>query len=182
MVCESIYDKKEKGAVVHLKTQSKDEHGDMVFENKSVFVDRASGNFGGSRGPKFEPINPPEDKEPVFTTEYVTSQNQGALYRLSGDKNPLHIDPEYAQKSGFSKPILHGLCSFGFAGRAILHNLCQSDPGRLRSFGAKFMNVVFPGDTLITKGWSTEQEGQFIIRTTNQDGKIILGSAMVETM
>lgn len=178
--CDSIYDKADKGAVLNLTIETRDAQGNLLFENKSVIVDRSAGNFGGERGPKTEPINPPKGKKPDFRVEYSTSKDQAALYRLSGDKNPLHIDPQFAQKGGFDRPILHGLCSFGFAGRAILHNLCGSDPARLKSFGARFMNVVFPGDTLITEGWETEQKNHFIIRTTNQDGKIILGNAVAE--
>lgn len=178
--CDSIYDKGEKGAVLNVTSETRDAQGEILFENKSVIVDRSAGNFGGDRGPKAEPITPPEEKKPAFRTEYTTSRDQAALYRLSGDKNPLHIDPEFAQKGGFERPILHGLCSFGFAGRAILHNLCNCEPSRLKSFAVRFMNVVYPGDTLITEGWPTEQESLYIIRTTDQDGKVILGNAVAE--
>jgi acyl dehydratase len=179
-ICDSIYDKGDNGAVVNVTIETRDENGDLLFENKSVIMDRSGGNFGGDRGPKAQPIIPPEDREPVFRTEYKTTQEQAALYRLSGDKNPLHIDPDFAKKAGFDRPILHGLCSFGFAGRAVLHSLCGSDPQRLKSFGARFMNVVYPGDSLITEGWEAEEKGSYIIRTTNQDGKVILGNAMAE--
>lgn len=177
-ICDSIYDKGDKGAVVNVTIETRDAQGDLLFENKSVVVDRSGGNFGGGRGPKADPIKPPEGKKPDFRSEYITTKDQAALYRLSGDKNPLHVDPEFAEKAGFDRPILHGLCSFGIAGRAILHNLCQSDPGRLKSFGVRFMNVVYPGDTLITQGWQTQEKGQFVIQTTNQDGKIILGNSL----
>ncbi|OGR12546.1 MAG: hypothetical protein A2097_15225 [Desulfobacula sp. GWF2_41_7] len=111
--------------------------------------------------------------------EYAIPINQAALYRLSGDKNPLHIDPGFAKKGGFDRPILQGLCSFGYAGRAILHSICGSDPSRLKSFSARFMNVVFAGDTLITEGWKAAGDS-YIVRTINQHGRIILGSAIAE--
>lgn len=179
-VIDSVYDKGDKGATLNITIETRDEQGGLLFENKTVLVDRSAGNFGGERGPKTEPINPPEGKEPDFRAEYATSKDQAALYRLSGDKNPLHIEPEFAKKAGFDRPILHGLCSFGFAGRAIVHNLCGNDPARLKSFGARFMNVVYPGEELITEGWKTEQEGRYIIRTTNREGRVILGNAEAE--
>jgi len=179
-VIDSVYDKGDKGATLNITIETRDEQGSLLFENKTVLVDRSAGNFGGERGPKTEPINPPEGKEPDFRAEYATSKDQAALYRLSGDKNPLHIEPEFAKKAGFDRPILHGLCSFGFAGRAIVHNLCGNDPARLKSFGARFMNVVYPGEELITEGWKTEQEGRYIIRTTNREGRVILGNAEAE--
>jgi len=179
MVCESIHDKGDSGAIVNVHLESRDEAGQLVFENRAVIVDRGAGNFGGARGPKTDKINPPEGKAPDFSMEYRTSKDQSALYRLSGDKNPLHIDPGFAKKGGFDKPILHGLCSFGFAGRAILDSVCGGDPKRLKSFSVRFMNVAFPGDSLITQGWQTDAH-QYVIQTTNQDGKIILGNAVAE--
>jgi acyl dehydratase len=181
MVCESIYDKGDSGAIVNVSLESRDENGELVFENKAVIVDRSAGNFEGERGPKTEKINPPEGKDPKFCVEYTTSKDQAALYRLSGDKNPLHIDPAFAKKGGFDRPILQGLCSFGIAGRAILQSLCGSDPNRLKSFSVRFMNVAFPGDTLITKGWDVGA-GKYVIHTINQEGKIILGNSMAEVV
>ena len=179
MVCESVYDKGDSGAIVNVGMQSRDENGELVFENKAVVFDRSAGNFGGERGPKTEKINPPDGKDPNFRVDYTTSKDQAALYRLSGDKNPMHIDPAFAQKGGFDRPILQGLCSFGIAGRAILHSLCDGDSNRLKSFAVRFMNVAFPGDTLITQGWDMGA-GKYVIQTTNQKGKIILGNSMAE--
>ena len=146
---------------------------------KAVIVDRGAGNFGGDRGPKTDKILPPQGKAPDFRMAYRTSKDQAALYRLSGDKNPLHIDPGFAEKGGFDKPILHGLCSFGYAGRAILNTACNGNPDRLKSFSVRFMNVAYPGDTLITQGWQLDAH-QYVIQTTNQDGKIILGNSFAE--
>ncbi|OGR25647.1 MAG: hypothetical protein A2277_12105 [Desulfobacterales bacterium RIFOXYA12_FULL_46_15] len=176
---DSAYDKGDKGAVVNITFETRDEQGELLFENKAVLVDRSAGNFGWDRGPKSLPVVPPEGKEPDFSVEYAIPINQAALYRLSGDKNPLHIDPGFAKKGGFDRPILQGLCSFGYAGRAILHSICGSDPSRLKSFSARFMNVVFAGDTLITEGWKAAGDS-YIVRTINQHGRIILGSAIAE--
>ena len=178
-VCESIYDKADKGAVLNARFETRDENGEMVFENQAVIVDRSAGNFGGERGPRSELATPPEGQTPDFRVAYVTSPNQAALYRLSGDKNPLHIDPEFAKKGGFARPILQGLCTFGFAGRALLHSLCGGDPTRLRSFSVRFMDVVYPGDTLLTEGWKVGQ-GSYIIRTKTQDDRIVLGNGRAE--
>lgn len=178
-VCQSIYDKGDKGATLNVETESKDEKGQLLFENHMVIIDRSAGNFGGERGPKTEKLDPPEGKAPDFHVEYSTSTDQAALYRLSGDKNPLHIDPEFAKLGGLDRPILHGLCSFGFAGRAILHSVCGSDPARLKSFAARFTGVVFPGDILITEGWKVEG-GAYIIQTRTQEGRVVLGNAKAE--
>jgi acyl dehydratase len=175
--CDSIYDKGDKGAMVNITFETSDADGNLLFENKALIVDRGAGNFGGDRGPKSTPFEPPEGKPPDFQVEQVVSRDQAALYRLSGDKNPLHIDPGFARKGGFDRPILHGLCTVGYAGRAILHNVCGSDPGRFRSFSLRFVNVVYPGDTLITKGWRAE-DNQYVIQTVNQDGKLILSNAL----
>ena len=176
---DSVYDKGDKGAMLNVSFETRDENGDLLFENKAVIVDRGAGNFGGDRGPKTEIVTPPEGRNPDFRFEYDTTNNQALLYRLSGDKNPLHIDQEFAKKGGFERPILHGLCTFGFAGRAVLYGACDGDPARFKSFSVRFMNIVFPGDTLITEGWNMDQ-GRYIIQTRTGHGKIVLGNALAE--
>lgn len=176
-VCESIYDKGDKGAVVNVGLETRDDAGKLLFENKTVLVDRSAGNFGGDHGPKGQMLDPPAGVSPDFRVEQIIPQSQAALYRLCGDKNPLHIDPAFARKGGFDRPILHGLCSFGYAGRAILGSVCQADPARLKSFAVRFMNVVYPGDTLITEGWKLDS-GHYIIQTTNHEGKTVLGNGL----
>lgn len=180
MTIDSIYDKGDKGAVINLTLATADDTGSPLFDNKAVLVDRSGGNFGGDRGPKTEPVVPPEGQEPDFRVEHAIPLNQAALYRLSGDKNPLHIEPDFARQAGFDRPILHGLCAFGYAGRAILHNACGGDPARLRSFSVRFTSVVYPGDTLTTRGWRVNGGGSYIVQTTNQDGKVVLGNAVAE--
>lgn len=177
--CTSIYDKGDKGAIVNIECDTTDENGELIFKNQAVIMDRSAGNFGGERGPKAEKIVPPEGRQPDFQISYATTKDQGALYRLSGDMNPLHIDPKFSKKGGFDKPILHGLCSYGIAGRAILEGACGGDPSRLKTFSVRFMNPVFPGDALTTSGWNVG-DGRYVITTTNQEGKIILGNALAE--
>jgi len=175
-IWDSVYDKGDKGAVLNISLETHDQSDQLLFENKVVLIDRSAGNFGGERGPQTERFDPPQGKTPDFRVEYPTSPDQAALYRLSGDKNPLHIDPEFAQKGGLERPILHGLCTYGHAGRAVLHSVCGSDPARFKSFAARFMDIVFPGDTLITEGWKLEN-GKFIVQVKTTEGKIVLGNA-----
>jgi acyl dehydratase len=178
-VIKAIYDKRDKGAFINVLTESKDENGHPLFENHVAVVDRSAGNFGGDRGPKVEAINPPEGARPDFHVQYATWSNQHALYRLSGDKNPLHIDPEFARIGGMDRPILHGLCTLGFAARAILHSVCGNEPTRLKSISARFTGVVYPGDILVIEGWSSGQ-GRYVFQTKTQDGRIVLGSSLAE--
>lgn len=178
-MCRSVYDKGDNGAIANLTFETSNENGELLFENQAVLIDRSAGNFGGDRGPKAEKIVPTEGKKSDFRIAYETSSNQAALYRLSGDKNPLHIDPEFAKRGGFDRPILHGLCSFGYAGRAVVKGACDGDPDRLKSFGVRFMNTVIPGETLITEGWRTGPKS-YIIRTQTPDGRVVLGNAVAE--
>jgi len=173
---DSVDDKGSKGAFLHVTLETRDEAGTPIYTNCALVIDRTAGGFGGERGPRSEPIRPPAQQPPDFEVTYQTSANQAVLYRLSGDKNPLHIDPGLAQALGFKKPILHGLCTYGFTGRAILHTLCQSDPSRFRSFRARFKRVVYPGDSLTIQGWQTAP-GRYTIQTLNQEGKVVLGNA-----
>jgi acyl dehydratase len=179
LFCESIYDKADKGAVINVRVETRTAEGELLFENLAKVFDRTGGNFGGERGPESETHDPPAGLDPDFKVAYTTAPNQAALYRLSGDKNPLHIDPAFARKLGFDRPILHGLCTFGFVGRAVLEALCENDPGRLRSLSGRFLHPVFPGDTLITEGWLTDDE-RYVLRTANQEGKPVLGNAVAE--
>ena len=101
---------------------------------------------------------------------------QGAIYRLSGDPNPIHIDPDFATMAGFQAPFLHGLCTYGFVGRAILKALCQNDPTRFTSFEARFADQVYYGDSIITKLWVTTP-GEAIVQAETQKGNVVLSQA-----
>jgi len=174
---KGIHDKG-KGALVVVEAATTDERGEPVFDNVfSIFV-RGAGGFGGDRGPAALSADPPE-RDPDFTFTERTSPTQAALYRLSGDLNPLHVAPEVATAAGFQHPILHGLCTYGYAGRAVLARACGGDPARFRSLAARFSGVVFPGDELTTAGWEVEP-GRFVVRVTKQDGTPVLTNSVAE--
>ncbi len=173
-----IYDKG-KGALAVIEAKTTDSKGEAVFDNVfSIFV-RGAGGFGGERGPEAVKADPPEGKDPDFSYTEATTTEQAALYRLSGDLNPLHINPQLAKMVKFDRPILHGLCTYGYAGRAILKQTCGNDPAKLKKFAARFTGVVFPGDELTTSGWQIEP-GKYIVRVTKQDGSIVLSNSIVE--
>ena len=174
-----IHDKG-KGALVVVVARTESGAGQPLFENTfSLFV-RGAGGFGGDRGPQARTLEPPADRAPDFQDSQATSLDQAALYRLSGDLNPLHIAPEVGVAAGFGRPILHGLCTYGFAGRAVVAHACGGDPARLRSLSARFSGVVFPGDTLTTSGWKSDAAGGFIIQVARQDGQVVLSNAVAE--
>ncbi|KAF9582792.1 hypothetical protein BGW38_010757 [Lunasporangiospora selenospora] len=126
-----------------------------------VFV-RGYGGFGGPKGPKAASNEPPKDRlaTPDAVVEDQTSDELAILYRLSGDYNPLHIDPKIAPRVGFKKPILHGLCTYGHAAHAVLKALGRSDPRALRSITGRFTSPVYPGDTLVTRMWKVPGENK----------------------
>ncbi|QXC61507.1 MaoC family dehydratase N-terminal domain-containing protein [Aquihabitans sp. G128] len=167
-----IYDKG-KGAVIEVTSTSVDTStGQPLFSSvMSAFI-RGEGGFGGDRGPS-GPKNVAPEREPDHTVTYQTRSDQALLYRLSGDRNPLHSDPAFAAFGGFDRPILHGLCSYGFTGRALLHALCGSDPARFTGMEARFSSPVLPGEALTVKAWETGS-GEAIFQTTGDDGRTVI--------
>ncbi|BDC36598.1 MAG: hypothetical protein EF806_01490 [Candidatus Methanoliparum thermophilum] len=165
-------------SITYADAETRDSNGDLIFTNTFSILVRGDGGFGGKKPPKAGNI-PPEGVEPDFREEMHIPPNQNLIYRLSGDLNPLHIDPEFAKAAGYDRPILHGLCTYGFAGRAVLKHLCDNDPNRFKSFEVRFSNVVYPGDTIVTEGWKVSDK-EYIIQTKNQDGVVVLSNAMVE--
>lgn len=166
-----IYDKGS-GAVVATESVSVDaETGEPRFTNRSSVFIRGEGGWGGDRGPSGGRNAAPE-RAPDEVVTYETAPDQALLYRLSGDRNPLHSDPAFAAKAGFERPILHGLCTYGFTGRALLHTLCDSDPARFRSMEARFSSPVYPGDLLTVSMWVDGDQALF--RTENQRGQVVI--------
>jgi acyl dehydratase len=171
-----IYDKG-KAAVYHIKISGQTEDGHHSFDTYWVNFYVGAGGFGGDPGPKSEILSPPEDTEPDYSISSKVTENQAALYRLNGDLNPLHLDPEFARQGGFDKPILHGLCTYGFTVRAIVNDVLNGEVERLKSFRARFASVVYPGDTLTTRCWM--QNGGAIIQVETDRG-VALSNALCE--
>lgn len=146
----NVYDKG-KGALIELEVETIDLNDEPVFFNRfSAFV-RGEGGFGGEKGP--EPGNEPPDRPPDEIVQAKTLSQQALLYRLSGDYNPLHSDPRVASKAGYEMPILHGLCTFGIAGRAVLQTYCDNEPALFKSMKVRFSRHVYPGETIATEMW-----------------------------
>jgi acyl dehydratase len=165
-----IYDKGS-GAVLATETLTSDQaSGQPLYTTTSTAFIRGEGGFGGDRGPSGRVEFP--EREPDHKVTYQTRPDQALLYRLSGDRNPLHSDPKFAAMGGFDKPILHGLCSFGFTGRALLHTLCGSDPDRFTSMAARFSKPVIPGQALTVMIW-VEGEGRALFQTATDSGVVI---------
>jgi len=128
--------------------------GELMFETLWSIVVQGEGGFGGPRPPKEAALAVPKDTPPSFERAFATTTEQALLYRLSGDDNPLHADPAVAAEAGFERgPILHGLCTFGHVGRAVVLELADGDATRLRAMGGRFSKPVWPGDTIVVRGW-----------------------------
>ncbi|HEX3924050.1 MAG TPA: MaoC/PaaZ C-terminal domain-containing protein [Streptosporangiaceae bacterium] len=144
----------------------------LITAASGVFI-RGEGGFGGDRGPGDgwqQPGRPPD-----HVVVQPTRPEQALLYRLSGDRNPLHADPKFAARGGFSRPILHGLCTYGFTGRALLHTLCAGDPARFRSMSARFSRPVLPGDALVVSVWlPPDGEHTALFQTATEDGTVVI--------
>ena len=156
-----IHDKG-KAALVVLESRARDESGDTMWTTRSSLFISGEGGWGGDRGPTNTWALP--DREADEVVGYDTRSDQALLYRLSGDRNPLHSDPTFAAAAGFDIPILHGLCTFGFTGRALLHTLCGSDPARFKTLGGRFKSPVTPGERLDVHMWVDGTSARFQTR------------------
>jgi len=158
----------EKGALIAVTTETRLAGGEPLYTTESVIFARRNGGFGGPRDQAKAPHRLPE-REPdlVHTTE--TRLDQAALYRLTGDRTHLHIDPGFASRAGFPRPILHGLCSYGIACRALLASVCDYDPAKIRQFDVRFSAPVFPGETIHTDIWVDGATVSFRCRVAERD-------------
>jgi acyl dehydratase len=167
----AIHDKG-KAAVVATETVATDDaDGQAMFTNVSSVFIRGEGGWGGDRGPS-GPQNVPPDRVPDHLVTYQTSPDQALVYRLSGDRNPLHSDPSFAAVGGFDRPIIHGLCTYGFTGRALLHSLCGSDASRFRHIEGRFTSPVVPGEALTVAMWESGN-GEALFTTSVGDRVVI---------
>jgi acyl dehydratase len=159
-------------AVVVLETTATDEVDGrpMYTVIASLFI-RGEGGWGGERGPS-GPQNAPPDRTPDHQITYQTSPDQALIYRLNGDRNPLHSDPSFAALGGFDRPILHGLCTFGFTGRGLLATLCDGDSMRFRHIEGRFVSPVVPGEALVVSAWKVA-EGEAVF-STSVDGRVVI--------
>jgi acyl dehydratase len=164
-----IFDKKS-GALVVTRTTGTADGSPLFTTRSSVFV-RGAGGFGGERGPSSE-YAPPERPVDARLT-FRTSVNQALLYRLTGDRNPLHSDPAFAAAGGFDRPILHGLATYGITVRLLLNEFCAGDPSRLSTVEGRFTKPVTPGDELVVNAWC-DGDDAVIFRTANADGDVVL--------
>jgi acyl dehydratase len=138
---------------------------------RSIFA-RGEGGFGGERGPATSAELP--DRAPDVEISLPTLPQQALLYRLCGDRNPLHSDPAFAAAAGFDRPILHGLCTYGIGCKAIVDKLLDGDVSQVASYGARFAGVVFPGETLQANIW--KEDGKFIgvLTAPSRDNAVVL--------
>ena len=171
-----IYDKG-KAALVYLETDVADVDGSPIWNTRSGLFIGGEGGWGGDRGPATEWHLPDRDADHVVA--YPTRPDQALLYRLNGDRNPLHSDPIFAAAAGFDKPILHGLCTYGFTGRALLHALCDSDPARFGGMGGRFKSPVVPGETLEVHTW--EEDGRVMFQTRVGDRVVFDNGVMTRS-
>ncbi len=171
----AIYDKG-KAALVILETLTKLESGEPLFTNRFSLFLRGEGGFGGESGPKAG--NQPPSREPDQVVESPTLPQQALLYRLCGDKNPLHADPEFAKMGGFDKPILHGLCSFGVVCKAVVDHALEGDTARVARYQVRFAGVVFPGETVVTSMWREGNQIVLQVATKERSSPVLSNAAI----
>jgi acyl dehydratase len=159
-----VFDKG-KAAVVVQETAVTGSDGSPLWTSWSSLFARGEGGFGGERGPS-DKVEAPS-RQPDAMIDTPTLPQQALLYRLCGDRNPLHADPGFARSAGFDTPILHGLCTYGIVAKAVTDTFLDGDARQVGTFSAKFSGIVFPGETLRTRVW--RDEGQLIVATTSLD-------------
>ncbi|GAA3268256.1 dehydrogenase [Streptomyces lavendulae subsp. lavendulae] len=172
----AVYDKG-KAAVIVLRSEVADADGPLWTSDAQLFV-RGEGGFGGERGPSVRAEQP--ERAPDRTEERTIREEQALLYRLSGDWNPLHADPEFAKLAGFDRPILHGLCSYGMTLKAVVDTVLGGDVSRVRAYRTRFAGIVFPGETLRIRMW--QETGRVLVSVTavDRDDAPVLADTVVE--
>ncbi|MEW5721553.1 MAG: SDR family NAD(P)-dependent oxidoreductase [Thermodesulfobacteriota bacterium] len=177
----AMYDKgQEKGALVVAEAETYHSNGQKLYTNIFTIFSRKDGGFGGGSGPA-EKVEFP-DRAPDFEEPATPSPHQPLLYRLSGDIIALHVDPDFARASGFEKPIMHGLCTHGYACRAVIKHLFPHEPERMTRFRVRFSRTLYPGQPIKTQVWKIE-EGLAYFRVINaQNNDVVIDRGIVEWM
>ncbi|MFM8483397.1 MAG: MaoC/PaaZ C-terminal domain-containing protein [Actinomycetota bacterium] len=177
----AMYDKG-KAAVVVTEAETKSKDGEPLWTTRSSVFIRGEGGWGGDRGPS-GPQNEPPAKAPDHMVTLQTLADQAFVYRLSGDRNPLHTDPSFAALGGFERPILHGLCTYGHIAQLLVGAVCGGDPARYKALRGRFSAPVYPGDTLQVLGWR-EGDGRLTIEARVQGGvagdRVVFNNAYFE--
>jgi acyl dehydratase len=175
----SCFDKgTSKGAIIDVETTVKlKSDGTEICKLISTTFARGDGGFGGPESPPQEIFE--SEGTPDIVDEITTKPDQALIFRLSGDYNPLHSDPNFAKAAGFPKPILHGLCTYGVACRSIVKTACDNDVKKLKSFNCRFSSPVFPGETIVTEMWKNGNIIKFQSKVKERD-KIILKNGVSE--
>jgi acyl dehydratase len=170
-------------AILLIDTETKDQTSETVATTTWSIVFRGEGGFGGDPPPKEDSgISVPKDRPADFRVEEATTKEQALLYRLSGDLNPLHADPEFAKNVGFPQgPILHGLCTYGHMVRHVAKGACGGDAGRITAFEAQFKKPVWPGDTLVTEGWNVAPGKIALTVSVKERSETVIGGAWATT-
>jgi acyl dehydratase len=177
-VIRGIYDMKIGAAVVIDTTTLVD--CDLIAKTVWTLLLRGEGGFGGERPPARLKTKAPANTAPDFSVEVPTMDNQALLYRLNGDINPIHADPEVARAAGFERPILHGLCTYGIAGRVALKELAGDEPARFRSLECLFSKPVMPGDTLVVEGYRLDAGKAAVTVTVKETGVKAIANCLFE--
>ncbi|MFF4904035.1 MaoC/PaaZ C-terminal domain-containing protein [Streptomyces sp. NPDC001260] len=172
----AVYDKG-KAAVLVMRTEVADADGPLWTNDAQIFV-RGEGGWGGDRGPSTR-LEPPAG-DPDRIVERHIREDQALLYRLCGDYNPLHADPEFAKRAGFDRPILHGLCTYGMTLKAVVDTLLGGDVSRVRSYSTRFAGVVYPGETLRMRMWHTPRSTTVAVSAVERDDAPVLADTIVE--
>ena len=172
--CLGVVDKgKEKGALLTIECAIADAvSGERHATSTMTFFCRGDGGFGGPTTGDL-PLHPVPEAPHDHEITLPTLPQQAALYRLLGDRNPLHIDPEMARAVGFPRPILHGLCTYGIACRAIMRACCDDDPAKIERFDVRFSSPVFPGEAVTTRIWRDGSNLAFECHVAERDTKVI---------
>jgi len=168
---------KGKAAVIIQEATVTTPTGDPLWTTRSGIFARGEGGFGGSRGSSDRLPAPTGD--PVLEVEVPTLPQQALLYRLCGDRNPLHADPVFAAYAGFDRPILHGLCTYGVVCKALVDNLLAGDVSRVKSFSTRFAGILFPGETLRIRAWETSSGYQAIATSADRDDAPVLDETVL---